>query len=188
MKTADYKDIHKKYTPLVLKIVHKYPLEFKEDLIQEGYIALYKAYRDWDPSRAAFITVAYKYIKSACYKFVRDKAYIIRIPANTYKVGYKIECDSLDQKVFTDLTLGEVFGIESVKEDSLDSVWFMLKKLAEHGVITWKDFGLLYYRYFQQYSYCKIGEYFGYSPKIASQRVARTIQKIRPYFLGKKRI
>lgn len=188
MKTANYKEIHIKYTPLVQKFVNRYPLDFREDLQQEAYFALYRAYRDWDPSRATFITVAYKYIRNACYTYVRDRAYIIRIPANSYKSGYRVECDSLDQKVFTDLTLGEVFGIDSMKDDSFEFVWSILKKLTEKGVITWKDFGLLYYRYFQQYPYNKIGDYFGCSAKTAAQRVGRTIQKIRPYFLGKKRI
>lgn len=186
----NYKELHTKYTPLISKLVRKYPDIYREDLEQEASIALFQAFISWDPARSSFITLAYRYISSACYKYMRDKAYAIRVPAKVYSDGFHIECSSLNELVSDNCTLEDLFGTES-NENLLDlsiTIWDILKRLADKQIISWTDFAFIYFRFFQQCEYKTVGNYFGKSEKYVCQRVQRIIQKIRPYFLGKKKI
>ena len=190
MSVMNYKEIYKKYTPLVIRMVKKYPAYLWEDLKQEAYIALYEAYKVWDSNRSSFMTLAYKYIGLACYKYIRDKASMIRVSAKPFREGVSRPCTSLDLHLSDKATLEDLFGSES-KEEEIDAsitVWRMLKKLADKHIITWKSFAFIYYRYFQECPYSVIGSYFGTTGKNVSTNISRTLMKIRPYFLGRKRI
>ena len=62
---------------LVYVIINRYPYLFgksKDDLEQEGFIGLYKAYEDYDSSRGVkFKTFAYKCILSRVHNFVKKE-------------------------------------------------------------------------------------------------------------------
>lgn len=182
----NYKELHTKYTALILKIVRIYPELYWEDLEQEASIALFQAFSVWDSKRASFMTLAYKYIKSACYKYMRDEAYIVR----KRTLDSPIDCQSLDAFLGENKSIEDFFGTES-QEELLDlsiTIWDKLKSLAEKEIISWKDFALLYFRFFQQCEYKLVGKYFGCSDRAAQQRIQKIIQRIRPYFLGRKAI
>ncbi|AGN33760.1 RNA polymerase sigma factor [Paenibacillus phage PG1] len=56
-----------------------------EELIQEGMLGLFKAYRDYD-GRTAFSTTAYIYINNEIRLFLRNKTSLIHIPAHIYEL------------------------------------------------------------------------------------------------------
>lgn len=186
----DYKELHAKYTPLITKILRRYPSFCREDLEQEAAIALFKAFDVWNPNKASFLTLAYRYITSACFKYMQDKAYVVRVPAHAQQKGIHAECLSLDQEIAEGLSLEDLFGSESREElyDLSITIWSKLKSLAEKRVISWRDFAFVYFRFFQQCEYRVLGQYFGCSDKRAHQKIQRIIQRIRPYFLERNRI
>lgn len=190
MKKMNYKELHSKYTPLISRLVRRYPKEYREDLNQEASIALFRAFEVWDSSKAAFITLAYKCIRIACSNYMADKARLVRTPKWLCSQGKHVDCESLDQLVTDNFSLESLFGVES-KEDLIDlsiTVWDQLKRLADKNVISWHEFSLIYFRYFQQYSYKKIAFYFDCTENVVQHRIPNIIRKIRPYFLGIKRI
>lgn len=91
---GDMETVIKNNQRLVLKVVNRsiqrttVRAEF-EELVQEGMIGLYKAYRDYD-GRTAFSTAAYAYIHNEVRIFLRDKCSMIHIPAHIYELTGKI--------------------------------------------------------------------------------------------------
>lgn len=61
----------------------KLPAEL-EDLEQEGYIGLIKAYHYYEPSKGAVSTLAYPLIRNEVMMYLRDKLPSIRPPRNAY--------------------------------------------------------------------------------------------------------
>lgn len=62
-----------KYMPLLHKIAGAFPKKFRDDLLQEGYIALYRADELFDETKGtAFISYAYKFVFGAMNKYVRS--------------------------------------------------------------------------------------------------------------------
>ena len=67
-------DLVERYHRMIVHLVNKYahsPFCPFEDLYNEAVIALYEAYRRWDPARSTFTTLAYKYISRRLKDYVR---------------------------------------------------------------------------------------------------------------------
>lgn len=174
---------------MVQKIVNKYPSHLREDLEQEACFALYKASLNWSEERgASFGTLAYVYIQNACKKYMRDKAELIRIPARKYESGERIVCDSLDQLVADGLTLESTVGeTDDAKIDSF-VLWNFFSSLMEANILKRSDVELLYYKYVFNYSCEALSSMLNCSRMTVSSKVSNLLQKMRPYFFGRKKI
>lgn len=67
----------------------KLPVEL-DDLRQEGYIGLIKAYQYFDPLKGAISTFAYYWIRNEMTKYIRDKLPLVRPPKRSYELSGKI--------------------------------------------------------------------------------------------------
>ena len=62
-----------KYTPLLHKIAGEFPEHLRDDLVQEGYLALYRASELFDETRGVpFTSYAYKEVFGTMNRFVKD--------------------------------------------------------------------------------------------------------------------
>lgn len=155
--------------PLVRFHVRKYPESLKEDLEQEASIALYKASKDWDPSKSSFKTLAYNYIGYACKNYLKK---VYKNPVSS----------SLDSE---DYSLEFLF-----KEDSFESIsdlkiyfWSNLVFLVESGFLNIKDFHYLYLKYFLHCDHRTMATYFNSTSALVAQKLRSIILKIRPHFV-----
>lgn len=91
---------------MIHKQSQKFPYEHREDLVQIGYIALFKAHLAFKPEKGyKFITLAYHYTYNAMKRYMRDSAELIKIPARKYEEGLRFPIVSLDMHITEDLTL-----------------------------------------------------------------------------------
>ncbi|MYX21984.1 sigma-70 family RNA polymerase sigma factor [Streptomyces sp. SID8380] len=68
----------------------KYKVEF-EDLMQEGYIGLIKAYCNYTPDRStSFSTYAYYHISNQIMRYIAEKVPMIRTPRGVYELAGRI--------------------------------------------------------------------------------------------------
>lgn len=179
-----YSEVYIKYRPLVKKIISKYPIYLREDLEQEACFALYKASLNWCEERgASFDTLAYIYIQRACNSYMQDKSELIRTPVHKRRM----RCASLDQLIADGIS---VEFSSPTTEDQLDSVilWNTFSNLMEAGILKRSDIELLYYKYIFNYSYERLGSMFNCSKHNISARISTLLQKLRPYFFGRKKI
>lgn len=81
----------KEYEPFINKILSKYniPVGFFDDLKQEAYIALIKAYKDYDPRKASFSTFAYSRVDGRVRNVLRRDLNLIKIPAYLVDKSYR---------------------------------------------------------------------------------------------------
>jgi RNA polymerase primary sigma factor len=56
----------------------------RDDLEQEGFLGLARAYEQYDPKRASFLTYAQYWIKMAMYSYAYSTSYIVAIPSDFY--------------------------------------------------------------------------------------------------------
>lgn len=62
------------YMPLLYKISYKFPEKFRNDLIQEGYIALEMASNSFDPNKGTpFETFAYKRVQGQMINYLKKE-------------------------------------------------------------------------------------------------------------------
>ena len=105
---SDYFD---KYIPLVHKIFNKYfsdQMNYREDLIQEGYMALWNACGGFDESLGIkFITYAYRAIKNGMVTYIE-------------RFIYKYPVQSLDAAISEDDT-GSQLSLEDILADEQDT-------------------------------------------------------------------
>lgn len=87
----------------------KLPAEI-EDLIQEGYIGVIKAYKYFDPLKGAVSTFFYRWIRNEIMRFIRDKLPLVRPPKRSYELAGKIiknkmhDCDPEEISSYFDST------------------------------------------------------------------------------------
>lgn len=63
------------YIPLLHKIAKKYPKKHKDDLISEGYLALHRASKNYDPEiDTPFESYAYKEVLYTMQRFVKNES------------------------------------------------------------------------------------------------------------------
>lgn len=87
--------IAKHYLYLTSKLVNKHfnhvDINLKEDLEQESALELLDAIDDYNPNKGAeFITFAYTRIVGRIKQFMRDKAWLVKIPQKLYVLNGKI--------------------------------------------------------------------------------------------------
>lgn len=112
MITIENENIEEKYKAIIIKIAKQFSnnIDFQNDLIQEGYVGLLMAKKNYDPNVGVkFLTYAYPYIKS----------HILRY----YNLNKKNECETLSEnEIKTDYELDNICfdNIESILEDCSD--------------------------------------------------------------------
>lgn len=75
-------EVLRRYTDLVRSCLKEYwSRPDIDDLLQEGKIALMQALEKYKPSQGAFSTIAVHYINGKVSHYLRDKGYMIRVPA-----------------------------------------------------------------------------------------------------------
>ena len=91
-----------KYMPLLNKIAGAFPSKYRDDLIQEGYLALHRAAELFDESRGVnFESYAYKEVFGTMNRFVRDNS-------NTVSLDNTITDDDGEQITYADIIPDEV--------------------------------------------------------------------------------
>lgn len=85
-----------KYTPIIQMIATKFPKHYKDDLIQEGYLSLVDAQRNYDSEKGEFEVYAKKWIYYAMLRF-------ISIDSSTNSLDVTITDDQGEQTTFKDL-------------------------------------------------------------------------------------
>ena len=75
-------ELYNQTYPLIYKVCSRFfGLEDTQDLLQEGYIALYKAALVYDPSRgASFSTVLYMVVRQSLKRYLSECGSVVRLP------------------------------------------------------------------------------------------------------------
>lgn len=109
---------HKKKTRLPIDV---------NDLIQEGFIGLIKAYSYYDPSKGEFSTLAYPIIRNEMMMYMRDRLPSVKPPSRMYNLIGRIMKYQLDHSP------PEVIAkmLEVPEEAAARALWFM-----EYGTQT----------------------------------------------------
>ncbi|MBF0422524.1 MAG: sigma-70 family RNA polymerase sigma factor [Magnetococcales bacterium] len=82
--------------PMISHLARKYPVDFSDDLIQEGCMGLMQGVQRFDLGQSTqFATFAYHYIRGRMRQFLATKGTVVRHPH-----GVWILCESLDTPVF----------------------------------------------------------------------------------------
>ncbi len=184
----EYKEVCAKYEKMIHKIVNSFPYFVREDLIQEGYLALYRAYLSYDPKVASFSTYVYSVIRRSCCNYMRDKARTVRLPARLAEKGKIIHCVGMNAPEEHRRALEETLGSEEVSIDIDDRISLvrMLKILVSKGIISLYECTLLRRRFFDEMTLEEIGKEDGTTKVTIRTRIEKVIKILRPYFAGTK--
>ncbi|AIQ54536.1 sigma-70 family RNA polymerase sigma factor [Paenibacillus sp. FSL R7-0331] len=84
-----------RYKALVFSVAYKCQRRTRlkvdvEDLAQEGFVSLLRAYSDFDPARGEFTTFAVPRMRGRIMNYIRDKVPIVRAPRNIYYLAGSI--------------------------------------------------------------------------------------------------
>lgn len=184
----DYPQIYDKYKRMVYKIAGKFPYFVQEDLVQEGFFALYRASLSFDPSIASFSSFAYAAIRRSCLNYMRDRAQVVRVPGYLASQGVIVPCiDFTTPTENHSLSLHERIGCSDSDLQRIEDVLSfqrLIKKLKVNNIISEEDFRLLHRRYFQEMTLEEIGKEDGVSRTTVLSRIRKLIHTIRPYFIG----
>lgn len=121
------------YMPLLHKLSNKFPYKFRDDLIQEGFIALSKSQETFDKSRnIPFQTFAYKRALGAMIDYMKSEQ-------TTLSLDYKIdEGDSIIDLLEDDKDIDKAFENEDYYNKTLDNASridrFILKRYYEFNM------------------------------------------------------
>lgn len=118
-KLVSEDDCVKMYRRLVYYYAHDYTdFNENEDIIQEGFLGLIKAFRAYDETREAnFISLAVPYIKGSIKHYLRDKLRIIRQPRSVTELAVL-----LNKEENKELTVKELSKKLKVSEKEIESV------------------------------------------------------------------
>ena len=148
-----------KYRLYITGLANKYPVDdiIKKDLIQEGYIGIYEASLNYDPTKGiAFISYATFYIRRNMNNFMNKTLTTVKRPLKMIKEKETIQHLSLDKSLSEDsnLTLEDVLPsndiLPSIEEkesviaqnELIESLLSQLKE--EHQLIIKMYYGIGY--------------------------------------------
>lgn len=165
-----------KYKPIVIKKARAMYLIGGEtdDLIQEGMIGLFKAVRDYDPSReASFATFANLCVDRQLYTAIQNSMRQKHMPLNSY-VSLSSENESAVQELMIENP--EALVIDRENADSLNREIAKLLSPLENKVLS---------MYLKGFGYTQIAQQLDRSPKSIDNALHRIRSKIREW-LNKK--
>lgn len=84
------------FGPVFRRMVYKYDMEERDDLLQEGYLALVESVKDWD-GKKDFAGMVVKTAGRKMSVWVYEKN-LIRIPERTYRRTMKIAAIAFEEK------------------------------------------------------------------------------------------
>ena len=100
-----------KYELLLRKLAHKFPIQFHQDLVHEGYLALHAAAEKFDSSKKVkFSTFAYQYVYFAMVKFLRSVSPVSSISLD--EILYDEFGKQINDIVDESISLSESFEIQ----------------------------------------------------------------------------
>lgn len=117
---------------MVYKLAFQYnkktrlPVEV-DDLIQEGFIGLIKAYNYYDPSKGEVSTLAYPMIRNEIMMYLRDKLPTIKPPSRIYTLMGRIIKHQMDNNSAE--VIAKVLDVPA--ESASRALWYL-----EHGTHT----------------------------------------------------
>ena len=183
---------------LVYNVVRKcfkgYSQEDTEDLLQEGFLTLYKVIDKFDESKGfKFSTYACSSIWGSLTKYAetrlkQKKSTSVKIGKNKYKSIYlEVDILSLDSKVknYEDATVLDTIECDNNDFDTLETelevMWIIeeLERVQKHN-LKYKDADKIILMKLEGYDYKKIGEILGVSRATVQNRV----DAIKEYFQG----
>ncbi|QHS23754.1 sigma-70 family RNA polymerase sigma factor [Virgibacillus sp. MSP4-1] len=139
----EFSHVLEEYERIIFHFIHKYGIRDPEnEFYQEGVIALWKAYKDYDPAKGKFSTYAYFLIQKTFLTLIRKSN------RQTEKDQYYIEVKSKDfQEVAEELDTGfDPYLYEQIKQVLTDNQmkWFQrfvledlsIKEIAEKEKVT----------------------------------------------------
>ena len=166
----DFASIHKSYLPFVRHLAASYPERYREDLIQEGMIGLFKAVRDYNPDKAtSFFSFADLCITRQIYSALEASNRKKHNPLNNY-VSFS------NQQESDDMNLEEIISSQNLSPEQL-----MIEKEHKEEFFARLEEKLsamekkVLYLYLEGSSYIQIAESMDKSPK----SIDNTLQRIR---------
>lgn len=128
-------------------------IELKDDLISEGYLALWKACLNFDESKGvAFSTYAVPMVWGQMKRYLREKSTTVRVPrAEWGKDDAQYVCLSLDSIVpnADELTLGDMIPVEDPMTDEaisdlIDSLCATIERKRDRDIVEEYLYGLMF--------------------------------------------
>lgn len=96
-----------------------------EDLLQEGFLGVMRAYELYDPKRSAFLTYAQHWIKMAMYSFAYRTQYLLDVPEDFHVIYSKYQ--RLQREAKKKMTLKQVAKKLGVTESRLKRLLAVVK-------------------------------------------------------------
>lgn len=119
-------ELYNQTYPLIYKVCSRFfGLEDTQDLLQEGYIALYKAALVYDPSRgASFSTVLYMVVRQSLKRYLSECGSTIKIPEykRTLVFRYQQIVQDYEQRLARRPTTAEIAAILELSEEQVGDI------------------------------------------------------------------
>lgn len=185
---------YKNYIKILAKSHSRINPTIEEDLYQEGIIALYDAYNNYDENKGFFPSFAQTYIIGRMMNYITDNNKTVRIPASQQYGKYKNETLKTSKAISTDLvikddgtTIGDVLSNNLIINDEINIDSEYINGLINNLSDKKKDIILMYFGfppYTESYSFRQIGKKYNNSP----QNIQGIFAAIIKNFIKKKDI
>ncbi len=156
-----FADLVREYSPYIKSVVSSFPDRHREDLYQEGLVALGSAYKTFDESRnvplEAYLKICIRRRIIAAYRVMKKSDETVDIDSSEISDPINIEEDIVDRKYNEDF-------FRALKDKLTD---------LEKNVLT---------GYLSEKSYAKIAEELGISEKKVDNALARIKNKVKKLF------
>lgn len=183
-KNKDINELLAQYENLIHYVLHKkYPsLEFNEDALQEGRIALWQAIQTYDETKGSFMTWAHSCIYNRMAQILRREF--------TDKRQANLNCSSLDGplKEYTnlgreDITLYDILSNTSLSVDyniTTVELKMLLEEFFEKKQLLKRDKDI-FIKYIVGYTQQELGKEYGVSRSMVCRIVQRTQEKLKSF-------
>lgn len=134
-----------------------------EDLFNEGYIALMRAYEHWDPSIAGFATYAIQTIVPAISVYIRKNNYKFSTPSGHRPIEFKFSCVSADENEYFNEEDNPATIIEFIEDPSSNERLFEILDIAKRLAKNETEYQMWSLKYMDDLTYEEIGQIVGCS-------------------------
>lgn len=134
----------------------------REDLFNEGYIALMRAYDRWDPSIASFATYAIRIIVPAISVYIRKNSNRFSTPSGHRPIDFKFSCVSADENEYVNEDNPATI-IEFIEDPSSNERLFEILDIAKRLAKNETEYRMWSLKYMDDLTYEEIGQIVGCS-------------------------
>lgn len=125
-KVESMEQLYNQTYPLIYKLCSRFAgLEDMQDLLQEGYLALYKAVQIYDPGRGAgFVTVLYMVLKQSLRRYLSECGSVVRLPEykRTLIYQYNRIVDDYEKRLARRPTAAEIAAILEIPIEQVGDI------------------------------------------------------------------